>query len=891
MQNSERRTLKMQDIERKNEQKREKYGFIKKIYVKIKEKDEREVRQRLKLTVDFILCAVAAYFLGGAKLIFGAYPLCIALVCSSRRRMLPVVLGISVFVILHGLPAAYLFACTATVLIRALAVLLPYAVAETSNSRSTAVVLHKAEAAVVSDNESTAIDGDDIQAVGVTSKTDGQRFGTVRDKKVSQSGVALFAEELYVKAICAALGGFLCGLFLLIQGSFSFYSLCATLTLTVGCPAAVLLLGGYFGEKRYVKEWYLLMSVELISAVCVYSSGGSEILGMPMAPFLAMLMTLYITTDSGLVGGLAAAILCGITFNVVYIPLLIICAVVFFFVSAVRRNAGLAAVCAAVVVWCYYVGGADGLVKVLPPMLLAIPFYMIADKYREIIYAPYSKSVAIAGGVYFAEAVTEKNKNVAVKERLGALSEAFSALSETFYKLSDRFKRPDILGIKRIAETAFERRCDGCRNREICWGAEYSDTLEAIRCITAELHTSGTVDERCLPESFVQRCIRLEQMIGDVNAQIIKMTENIIKGDKVGFFASNYEDITSILNDALISDGEEYESDSESGKKIFEYLYEQGFRLSGTVVYGKRCKHVVVKGISLSDRLNEKKSEEIRVRIGEIVGSEMSEPIIEVGRDGAIMSLNSRPLFRVECSHGQISAETGNANGAAETDETLFVDPFDDVGDGLCGDVTNAFITESSHFYALISDGMGSGAEAAFTSGVCSMFIEKMLCAGNRADITVRMLNNVIRSENMGCGSECSATVDLLELDLISGVASFIKSGAAPTYVARGETVYKINSRTMPVGIIKDADARVTRFDAQVGDIIVMMSDGCCPDSDDCPWLIEYLCNYTSSRSNGAALAENESERLKNELLELAVKRFPNDRERDDISVSVVIIG
>lgn len=884
----------MQDTERKCEKKSEKNGFIKKIHLKIKEKDEREVRQRLKHTVDFMLCAGAAYFLGGAKLFFGTYPLCIALACSSRRRILPVAVGISAFAIFHGLPAAYLFACIATLLIRALAVLLPCVISDGASGRqraSTSVVLHRGERAVISEDSQSLIDDDGVQAVGMSSGADGGSHEMRKDGRTSPDISVVFAEELYVKAICAAMGGFLCGLFLLIQGSFSFYSLCATLTLTVGCPAAVLLLGGYFGEKRYVKEWYLLMSVELISAACVYSSGGSEIFGMPMAPFLAMLMTLYITTDSGLVGGLAAAVLCGIAFNAVYIMLLAICAAVFFFVSAVRRNAGLAAVCAAVVVWCYYVGGADGLVKVLPPMLLAIPFYMIADKYREIIYAPYSKSAAIAGGVYFAEAVTEKNKNAAVKERLGALSDAFSALSETFYKLSDRFKRPDILGIKRITETAFERRCDGCRNREICWGAEYSDTLEAIRCITAELHTSGTVDKRCLPESFVQRCIRLEQVIGDVNAQITKITENIIKGDKVGFFASNYDDITSILNDALISDGEEYESDPESGKRIFEYLYEQGFRLSGTVVYGKRCKHVVVKGISLSDRLNEKKSEEIRTRIGEIVGSEMSAPIIEVGRDGAIMSLNSRPLFRAECSHGQIAADGDGASIGSRADNELFVDPFDDGSDALCGDITNAFITESSHFYALISDGMGSGAEAAFTSGVCSMFIEKMLCAGNRADITVRMLNNVIRSENMGCGSECSATVDLLELDLISGAASFIKSGAAPTYVARGETVYKINSRTMPVGIIKDADARITRFDAQAGDIIVMMSDGCCPDSDDCPWLIEYLCAYTSSHKDGVTLAQNESERIKNEILELAVQSFPHDRERDDISVSVIIIG
>ena len=223
-------------------------------------------------------------------------------------------------------------------------------------------------------------------------------------------------------------------------------------------------------------------------------------------------------------------------------------------------------------------------------------------------------------------------------------------------------------------------------------------------------------------------------------------------------------------------------------------------------------------------------------------------------------------------------------------EDSLYVDPFADCVEEMCGDTTDAFITETSYFYSLISDGMGSGAEAAFTSGVCAMFIEKMLSAGNRPDITLRMLNNVIRSENMGCGSECSATVDLLELDLMSGVASFIKSGAAPTYVARDGTVYKISSRTMPMGIIKNADAKITKFDTQAGDVIVMISDGCSPDSDDCAWLVEYLCSRMPFKADSDSASEL-CEKLKNEILELAVKNYPEGRERDDISVSVTLVA
>ena len=225
----------------------------------------------------------------------------------------------------------------------------------------------------------------------------------------------------------------------------------------------------------------------------------------------------------------------------------------------------------------------------------------------------------------------------------------------------------------------------------------------------------------------------------------------------------------------------------------------------------------------------------------------------------------------------------------------MTVDPFAEPVEYLCGDTVNSFISESSYFYALISDGMGSGAEAAFTSGVCSMFIEKMLCAGNRSDITLRVLNNFIRAENLERGGEVSATVDLFELDLIDGSALFMKSGAAPTYVVRGETVYKVNSRTMPIGIVRDADVKINKFATQKGDVIIMMSDGCCPDSDDCAWLVDFLCDHTKKRCAshraGTPYDTDECESLKDTLLSLAKSNFPRDRDGDDISVCVVSIG
>ena len=124
---------------------------------------------------------------------------------------------------------------------------------------------------------------------------------------------------------------------------------------------------------------------------------------------------------------------------------------------------------------------------------------------------------------------------------------------------------------------------------------------------------------------------------------------------------------------------------------------------------------------------------------------------------------------------------------------------------------------------------------------------------------------------------ECSATVDLMELDLISGRVSFYKSGAAPTYVFRDGGLFKLRSKTVPIGIIRELDAKKISFDVSNGDVIVMVSDGATQGKDECPWLFELL--------NKSLVCEG-LERT----AELIIERARRDGGDDDVSVVMVKI-
>ncbi len=872
-----------------------KKNFFSQMGERLREKDAVETARRGANIAIGILFFGVAYIFSGKELIFGASPLGIALLSAAGKYTVGIAVGLLFAFLGKRVSLPYLFAYVTVFFMR---LLISYAPA--SSRTNTPDILR--ESREKSDLNKERISGREATRTGrvllAAERLFGIEVGVERSETREERGKNIFfGEGIAFRMLASCVGGFIAGLFCLIESNFSLYDLYGTIFMLLFCPVCVLLFSGISEINTDSRSLAHAVGCASIMTFSVLSADGMYIFGMPLQPMLAMLFTLCASKKRGLPSGILISLLCGLCFDYMYIPLLFVSAVLFCLLSAVKKTVGLAAVCAAVVVWCYYVGRTSGLVGVLPPMLLAIPVYLIFDRYTDAVFpSEKEKTDNIAeGGVYFAVAVSEQRKNEAVRDRLESLSEAFSSLSETFYKLSDRFRRPDALGIRKITDEAFESVCDGCRNRDVCWGADYSDTVEAMGVITSALHTEGRAELSSLPEKFSACCMRREELIEKVNSKCAEATEQIIRSEKISLFASNYDDVTAILRDALRSDGDEYECDTEAAGKIYEYLTSKGFDIRGVVVCGKRNKRVVVKGIGLGDNTEAALAGAIRKTVSDITGSKLTGPVFEVGRDGTLMLLNSAPRYSAYCSHGRIAAGE-DTQEQTDPSQKILIDPFEESKNQkareTCGDSTEAFVTGNSYFYSLISDGMGSGADAAFVSGMSVLFIEKMLSAGNRADITLRMLNNFLRSENCFRKKESSVTVDLMELDMMNGTAAFIKSGAAPTYILREGKVYKINSRTMPIGIIKNPDARITKFDMKRGDVAVMISDGCCPDSEDCPWLVELLSGKEMPEGRLLETKAGEmAERMKDEILRAARENSPSEKKMDDISVSVVVVA
>ena len=200
-------------------------------------------------------------------------------------------------------------------------------------------------------------------------------------------------------------------------------------------------------------------------------------------------------------------------------------------------------------------------------------------------------------------------------------------------------------------------------------------------------------------------------------------------------------------------------------------------------------------------------------------------------------------------------------------------------GEGeLCGDSAEVFHGEDNRFFACVSDGMGSGREAAETSALSGKLLQTLLTSGSSVKGALNLLNSLLRHRGNGSLHECSATVDLLELDLVGGRAFFYKCGAAPTYILRSGSLVKLRSGTLPIGIMKKVDVGVIPCEIAPGDVIVMVSDGVTQGKEECPRLFELLQAKakTSDPSKLASLILNDAK---------------SRGSADDISVAVLKIS
>ena len=173
---------------------------------------------------------------------------------------------------------------------------------------------------------------------------------------------------------------------------------------------------------------------------------------------------------------------------------------------------------------------------------------------------------------------------------------------------------------------------------------------------------------------------------------------------------------------------------------------------------------------------------------------------------------------------------------------------------------------------AIICDGMGKGYKANLESKDIINKLEELLST-NISSYTIVQIINTYSQIKEDINSFC--TLDFLEIDKKNNSANFIKMSASPSYIIKkNKDIIKVENKRLPLG--KEIDIVENKYNLDVGDLVVMSSDGIFENVKNEKDLLNYICSLVS----------NNVEKVVYNIVEYV--RNNNKYVNDDMSVIVL---
>lgn len=401
-------------------------------------------------------------------------------------------------------------------------------------------------------------------------------------------------------------------------------------------------------------------------------------------------------------------------------------------------------------------------------------------------------------------------------DRLKKTAESLEVLSKNFTDESDGEEKTKNL-VSLINKTA-EKACSDCSLRYCCWNKKSSETKDALFSLLERAGKTGRVYLKDVNEEVKRRCIRTEKLVSSFNDayesyRTARLWQKRI-ADCKELSATQMHNISKILYE--MAEEEHFRTDAQTVVEIRSALDCAGVIAEGVNAYIKPNGSFVTELKIPADKYNDDMRYVIAPCISDAVGVRMR--FNDISRDGRYVYISYS--MRERYSH---------VTGGASIKKN---------GEKVCGDSFTALNLPEGVFVAAISDGMGSGEAAEAQSRKTISLLKSFLRCGFDTAHSVSLINSSLL---LSGGSDTFSTIDLCSVNMHTGTAEFLKTGAAGTYIKTGDTVERLSSGTLPAGIIKEITPK--RFTRKIDEesLVIMVSDGVENASADDRWLEKKL--------------------------------------------------
>ncbi len=431
--------------------------------------------------------------------------------------------------------------------------------------------------------------------------------------------------------------------------------------------------------------------------------------------------------------------------------------------------------------------------------------------------------------------------------------------SEIFYEMDKNFRslvkgELDVKNAKlMICNELLRSNCENCPQKNRCMKGFNSELKKIFEQLVNTGFEKGKVTLVDLPAFLTNRCGKLNSLVNNLNVLLSeykkynKMMGNL-DASKV-LIAEQLGGISHILANLSNETKQTVVMDYKTEKLIKETLIYNDIVPSEVVCFERDEKTNVV---SLIIRTVDYDNQKIVKILNKLCKCKMQLDEILPGSDSNLtyLSYKTAPTYDI-------------AVGIAQSCKG---------GEDVCGDTHSASKIIGDKFMFALCDGMGHGQKANKASELSISLIENFYKAGFDNQTILTSVNKLL---NLGREDIFSA-LDVSVVDLKNGEVDFIKQGATIGFIKQGEKLNKIESNSLPLGILEEIKPKVTKTMLSTDDFVIMLSDGIVDAFGEEENLTGFLKNLPSSNP----------QELADKILNRA-KRQQQNYPKDDMTVLV----
>lgn len=307
--------------------------------------------------------------------------------------------------------------------------------------------------------------------------------------------------------------------------------------------------------------------------------------------------------------------------------------------------------------------------------------------------------------------------------------------------------------------------------------------------------------------------------LGAVSDVISGIADNVVKGNNERVTTDEIGSFIKTLNENTCRRCENYE---RCWKNNYHKMYEMTFnaieklQIKGEVtaldLTVSCCEHkeLLTEGLNLSYELY-KVNKDWQAKVSE-QRSQVSMQLKEVSKelDKVKAEIKTSATLIEEEKSGPYRLEFGIAKAKKN-------------GNTISGDSSTRIKLKDGKILIALSDGMGTGDEAARNSKKVVINLESLLNTGFEEERAVKLINSYLLVSKQ---EDNFATIDAMIFNPENGLANFIKIGACPTLIRTNNGIVSIESNSLPAGILGEINIETREKILKSGNVVVMVTDG-----------------------------------------------------------------